>query len=94
MPKDLAQLQEEVVARGYTHDYGSSFELLQRTVCDGCRIVDSISLDGGTDPGDDVTLYLIEAGHEKGYVIVSDSFHADPRKATLVDELLERSRNK
>lgn len=92
MPKDLAELQDEVVARGYTHDYGSSFELLQRTVGDGCHIVDSISMDGGTDPGDDVTLYLIEAGREKGYVIVSDSFHADPRKAALVDELMARSR--
>lgn len=91
MPKDLAELQDDAIARGYTHDFGSSLELLQQTVCNGCRIVDSISLDGGTDPGDDATMYLIEAGSEKGYLIVSDSFHVDPGRAALVDTLLSQS---
>ena len=54
------------------------------------RVVDSISFDGGTDPGDDVTMYLIEAPSEKGYLIVSDSFHIDPRKAAFIDALLAK----
>ena len=61
MARDLAELQDEVIARGYTHDFGSSPKLLPEIITSDLRIVDSISFDGGTDPGDDVTMYLIEA---------------------------------
>lgn len=91
MAKDLAELQEEVFARGYKRDFGCSQNLLQETLTSGLRIADSISFDGGTDPGDDATMYLIEAQGENGYLIVSDSFHADPSKAALIGALLSRS---
>jgi hypothetical protein len=55
------------------------------------RVVDSISFDGGTDSGDDVTMYLIEVPSEKGYLIVPDSFHIDPRKAAFIDALFAKS---
>jgi hypothetical protein len=55
------------------------------------RVVDSISFDGGADPGDDVTMYLIETPSEKGYLIVPDSFHIDPRKAAFIDALFAKS---
>ena len=88
MARDIAELQDEVIARGYTRDFGSSHKLLPEIIiCDLC-IVDSISFDSGTDPGDDVTMYLIEAPSEKGYLIVSDSFHIDPIKAALIGTLL------
>jgi hypothetical protein len=45
-------------------------------------------LDGGTDPGDDVTMYLIEARHEKGYLLLSDSFHNNPKKTAFINSLL------
>jgi len=47
------------------------------------------TMDGGTDPGDDVTMYLIESTSGlKGFLILSDSFHADPRKAAFINSLL------
>ena len=92
MARDLAELQDEVIARGYTHDFGGSHKLLPETITSDLRIVDSISFDGGTDPGDDVTMYLIEAPSEKGYLIVSDSFHTDPIKAAFIGALLTQSR--
>ena len=90
MARDLAELQAEVIARGYTHDFGSSQKSVPEIVTRDVRVVDSISFDGGTDPGDDVTMYLIEAPREKGYLIVSDSFHIDPRKAAFIDALLAK----
>ncbi len=91
MARDLAELQDEVIARGYTHDFGGSHKLLPETITSDLRIVDSIFFDGGTDPGDDVTMYLIEAPSEKGYLIVSDSFHTDPIKAAFIGALLTQS---
>ena len=88
MARDLAELQAEVIARGYTHDFGSSPKLVPEIITRDLRVVESISFDGGTDPGDDVTMYLIEAPSEKGYLILSDSFHIDPRKAAFIGTLL------
>lgn len=53
------------------------------------HVVDVISLDGGTDPGDDVTVFLLETDTGiRGYLLVPDSFHTDPDKAALVDALM------
>ncbi len=90
MARDLAELQAEVIARGYTHDFGSSPKLVPEIITRDLRVVESISFDGGTDPGDDVTMYLIEAPSEKGYLILSDSFHIDPRKAAFIGALLAK----
>ncbi len=89
MARDLAELQDEVIARGYTNDFGANRELATSDL----RVVESISFDSGTDPGDDVTMYLIEAASEKGYLLLSDNFHADPRKAALIGELLTKRGN-
>ena len=91
MARDLAELLAEVIARGYTHDFGSSHKSMPEIVIRDLRVVDSISFDGGTDPGDDVTMYLIEAPSQKGYLIVPDSFHIDPRKAAFIDALFSKS---
>ena len=91
MAQDLAELQDEVIARGYTHNFGSNPKLLPEIITNDLRIVDSISFDGGTDPGDDVTMYLIEGPNEKGYLIISDSFHTDPIKAAFIDALQTQS---
>ena len=91
MATDLAELQDEVIARGFTNDFGSSHKLLPEIITSDLRIVDSIYFDGGTDPGDDVTMYLIEAPSERGYLILSDSFHTDPIKAAFIGALLAQS---
>jgi hypothetical protein len=59
---------------------------------DELRLVHSNSTDHGTDPGDDATLYMIEAKDgTKGVMIIPDAFHADPHKARII-EILRKQR--
>ena len=93
MAKDLADCQAEAIANGYTHDFGFDARSAPADITDELRIVEYVTFDGGTDPGDDVTMYLIESkSGRKGYLILSDSFHADPRKAAFIDALLSNGR--
>lgn len=95
---DLADLLERARERGYTSNFACRDDSLR------CRdtgttvsaadawIVASEAVDQGTDPGDDATLYLIETkSGQRGYVIIGDSFHADPRDAAFIDRLARRS---
>ena len=87
--KELADYQAEAIARGYTHDFAYEAKSEPADIINELRIVEYLSFDGGTDPGDDVTMYLIESTRQlKGYLILSDSFHTDPRKAAFIDVLL------
>ncbi len=91
MAKDLADYQTEAIANGYTHDFGFDSRSAPSDIANELRVVEYVSFDSGTDPGDDVTMYLIESNSgRKGYLILSDSFHADPRKAAFIDALLSR----
>ena len=91
MAIDLADYQAEAVAHGYTHDFGFEGRSAPSDIANELRVVEYMSFDSGTDPGDDVTMYLIESNSgRKGYLILSDSFHADPRKAAFIDALLSR----
>ena len=91
MAKDLADYQTEVIANGYTHDFGFDGRSAPSDIANELRIVEYVSFDSGTDPGDDVTMYLIESTSGlKGYLILSDSFHTDPRKAAFIHALLSR----
>ena len=93
MANDLADFQSESIARGYTHDFAIDARSAAPDIVNELRVVEDRTFDTGTDPGDDVTLYLIEsAGGLKGYLILSDSFHADPRKAVFIDALLTKRR--
>lgn len=95
MASDLADLQAQVVAGGYTHDFSSDVQSLQMKgtnellALNDLRVVDTITFDVGTDPGDDTTMYLIESGcGQNGYLILPDSFHVDPRKAAFIEIVL------
>ena len=93
MVNDLTDYQAEAIANGYTHDFGFDARSAPADIVNQLRVVDYVTFDGGTDPGDDVTMYLIESTSElKGYLILSDSFHADPRKAAFIDALLSNGR--
>ena len=93
MAKDLADCQAEAIVNGYTHDFGFDARSAPADITNQLRIVEYVTFDGGTDPGDDVTMYLIESTSGlKGYLILSDSFHADPRKAAFIDVLLSNGR--
>ena len=93
MANDLADFQAEAIARGYTHDFAFDAKSAPSDISNELRIVEYETFDTGTDPGDDVTMYLIEsAGGLKGYLILSDSFHTDSRKAAFIDVLLAKRR--
>ena len=93
MAIDLADYQAEAVAHGYTHDFGFDGRSAPSDIANELRVVEYVTFDCGTDPGDDVTMYLIEStGGLKGYLILSDSFHVDPRKAAFIDALLSKRR--
>jgi len=93
MAYDLADYQAEAIARGYTQDFGFDGKSAPSGSANELRVVDYRAFDTGTDPGDDVTMYLIESRRgPKGYLILADSFHADPRKAAFIDALLANRR--
>jgi hypothetical protein len=93
MANDLADFQSESIARGYTHDFATDARSAAPDIVNELRVVEYRAFDTGTDPGDDVTLYLIESvGGLKGYLILSDSFHTDPRKAVFIDALFTKRR--
>ena len=90
--KELADYQAEAIARGYTHNFAFDVRSAPANIANQLRIVEYVSFDSGTDPGDEVTMYLIASlSGLKGYLILSDSFHTDPRKAAFIDALLTRS---
>jgi len=91
--KDLADFQAEVITRGYTHDFAFDLRPAPADITNELRIVEYVTFDNGTDPGDDVTMYLIESKSGlHGYLILSDSFHTDPRKCAFIDALLAKWR--
>ena len=93
MAKDLADFQADAIADGYTHNFAFDGRSAQADTANELRIVEFVTFDSGTDPGDDVTMYLIESTSGlKGYLILSDSFHTDPRKAAFIDVLLTKRR--
>ncbi len=93
MANDLADFQAEAIAHGYTRDFAFDARSASTAIASELRVVEYVTFDNGTDPGDDVTMYLIESpGGPKGYLILSDSFHTDPRKAAFIDALLTKRR--
>ena len=94
MANDLPDFQAEAIARGYTHDFAFQARLAAASLISELRVVEFATFDSGTDPGDDVTMYLIESTSGlKGYLILSDSFHVDPRKADFINALLSKRRD-
>ncbi len=91
MANDLAGFQAEAIARGYTRNLALEARSAAAANAKELRIVEYVTFDSGTDPGDDVTMYLIKSTSGlKGYLILSDSFHTDPRKAAFIDTLLAK----
>ena len=95
--RELADLLELLGRQGFDRCFDSRTGYLSLAGEQGTwnaeqtRVVDIIGLDGGTDPGDDVTVFLLETDPGiRGYLLVPDSFHTDPDKAALVDALMVR----
>lgn len=90
----LADLQANAKQHGFDHHFMCEKDGVRSDgtghlyTPDELRLVHSNSTDHGTDPGDDATLFMIEANDgTKGVMIIADAFHADPHKARIIDEL-------
>jgi hypothetical protein len=93
--RELANVLELLKRQGFDRCFDSRTGYLSLAGEQGtwnaeqARVVDVIGLDGGSDPGDDVTVFLLETDSGiRGYLLVPDSFHTDPDKAALVDALM------
>jgi hypothetical protein len=88
---DIADLLFKAEQRGFRRNFANEDLEPEGPATQQARIVYSQAVDQGTDPGDDATLYLIEAADgQKGYLIVGDAFRTDPHKAALIDHLARR----
>lgn len=92
---DIADLLSDAERRGFRLNFALVEEGLKCFETGRCfgtadvKAVYSQSVDTGTDPGDDATIYLIETTDgRKGYLIIADSFHVDPRKAAFIQTLV------
>lgn len=97
MYKDLADAVESMKEQGFTHTYKISEsaitckELNKEFDIDDLIIVDSYSQDIGTDPGSESTVYSIKSNDGiKGILVIGFGIYSDPRKAKLIDKLLNK----
>ena len=97
--QDLAELLEQLRQQGFVRCFDGDSEYLSSAGkpndqnVGSVRLVDVLQLDAGTDPGDDVTVYLLETDSGiRGYLLIPDSFHTDPSKARFVDALMASKR--
>lgn len=92
---DIAEILSDAERRGFRLNFALEADKLrcpETGLCfgsDEVKVVYSQSVDTGTDPGDDATIYLIETTDgRKGYLMIADSFHVDPRKAAFIQNLV------
>lgn len=95
---DIAEILSDAERRGFRLNFALEDDAVRCPESGRCfgaddiRVVYSRSVDTGTDPGDDATVYLIETTDgRKGYLLVADSFHVEPRKAAFI-QILVRDR--
>lgn len=96
---DISELMVEAKRRGFSHNFAVEDDLL---LCPDtgedfewgeASIVWSETVDMGTDPGDDATIFLIETTNgRKGYLLVANSFYADPRKTEFLECIARHTR--
>ncbi|MFU8861090.1 MAG: hypothetical protein ACNA8K_11775 [Cyclonatronaceae bacterium] len=95
MYTDLAEAVEDLKKKGYENLFEPDGDVLYSSKLDlrvevkNIEITGTWQFDQGTDPGDESTLYALETKDGvKGYIITSFGAHVDPKKARLIDQLL------
>ncbi len=53
MANDLTDYQADAIANGYTHDFGFEGRSAPSDIANELRVVEYVTFDSGTDPGDD-----------------------------------------
>ncbi|MEM7728554.1 MAG: hypothetical protein AAF311_04690 [Pseudomonadota bacterium] len=90
-PKDIPALMEDAEARGYGHHFETQAKGLycretQTAYALGqIKVVETLFKDAGTDPGDEATLYLLEAEDgTKGMLLIGNPASLSaPERAVL-----------
>lgn len=94
MAKDIPALMEEAEAKGFTHHFETQSKALY------CRethtayglgqiqVIETLHKDAGTDPGDEATLYLLEAqGGMRGMLLIGNPASLSAPERALLDQL-------
>lgn len=97
MPRDIPAMMEEAEAKGFRHQ----FETQARTLL--CRdtntayelgtikIIETLYKDAGTDPGDEATLYLLEAEDGvRGMLLIGNPASLSPAERAVLEQLKPR----
>lgn len=94
MPKDIPEMMEEAEAKGFKHHFETQAKgLLCRetnTAYDmgTIRVVETMHKDAGTDPGDEATLYLLEASDgERGMLLIGNPASLSPAERAVLEQL-------
>jgi len=92
MSKDIPALLEEAAERGFVKNFGIRETALlcretKRPYIDrAIRIVDLIQKDAGTDPGDEATLFLLEAEDgERGILLIGNPATLSAQERAILD---------
>lgn len=99
-PKDLPELMEEAAERGFTSSFQIKAKELHSRESDKLygmgkiKVVEIIQKDQqSTDPGDEATLYLLEASDgEKGTLVIANPMSLSPTERELLEQLNEGGR--
>jgi hypothetical protein len=93
---DLAEVLGDAERRGFTLNFALEDDGVRCPDSGACfgpddvKVIYSQSVDTGTDPGDDATIYLIETTDgRKGYLMIASSFHVEPRQAAFIQRLMQ-----
>jgi hypothetical protein len=96
---DMAEALERVEQAGYREHFDILADKLTSQTTefeiDRVTLIDTVPVDGGTDPADDATIYLLETDTGiRGHLVVPDAFHVGAARARFIDRLLEERRPK
>ena len=94
MPRDIPAMMEEAEAKGFRHHFETQAKALL------CRetntayalgtiwVVETMHKDAGTDPGDEATLYLLEAEDgERGMLLIGNPASLSPSERAVLEQL-------
>lgn len=94
MSKDIPALMEEAESKGFTHHFETQSKALycretQTAYALGqIKIIETLFKDAGTDPGDEATLYLLEAEDgTRGMLLIGNPASLSAPERAVLDQL-------
>lgn len=94
MPKDIPMLLEEAAARGFTLNFETREDEIfcrktgQAYALGALTLIETLQMDVGTDPGDEATLFLLEAENgDRGVLLIGNPAHLSSAERDVLDRL-------